>query len=110
MRRTVQKTIRRVTSRHNPIVARYRATARGDTPGSMLLDGAHLIAEALATGTRIQHAAVATEALERTDIHELVHEPRNRGVDVDTAAPSGIDDLIPRRLSSPLDGLCSLPS
>ena len=37
-----------LTSRHNPIVARYRAAAKGDLEGLLLLDGAHLVADALA--------------------------------------------------------------
>src|SRR5262249_13058369 len=54
----VPATSTRITSRHNPIVARYRAAARGDLDGRVLLDGAHLVADAIAAGMSIEHAAV----------------------------------------------------
>ena len=43
-----------ITSRQNPLVARFRAAARGERRGSLLLDGAHLVGEALDAG--VAHA------------------------------------------------------
>ena len=63
---------KRSRSRQNPLVARYRAAARGETPGVLLLDGAHLVAEALAAGVAIRHVAVTTDALKITEIGSLV--------------------------------------
>jgi RNA methyltransferase, TrmH family len=40
--------VRRITSRANPLVARFRDVARGRGPaGTVLLDGAHLVSEAI---------------------------------------------------------------
>jgi TrmH family RNA methyltransferase len=53
--------VRRITSRQNPLVARYRAVARGEVADTVLLDGVHLVADALAAGIPIRSAAVAIE-------------------------------------------------
>jgi len=53
--------VRRITSRQNPLVARYRAVARGEVADMVLLDGVHLVADALAAGIPIHSAAVAIE-------------------------------------------------
>jgi len=50
-----------ITSRQNPIVAQYRAAARGDD-GGLLLDGIHLISDALRAGIGIRHVAVTPAA------------------------------------------------
>ena len=47
----------RISSRQNPIVKRFREAARGERPGLMLLDGEHLLAEAL--DSRIELETVA---------------------------------------------------
>jgi TrmH family RNA methyltransferase len=50
----------RIASRHNPIVKRFREVARsGSSAGAMLLDGEHLLEEALAAGVPIEVAAFA---------------------------------------------------
>jgi len=47
----------RISSRQNPVVKRFREVARGGSREWMLLDGAHLIEEALNSGVRIDVAA-----------------------------------------------------
>ena len=59
------RAMEKITSRKNPAVARYRAAAAGDLDGQMLLDGAHLVGDALASGIRIRDAVVAADALDR---------------------------------------------
>ena len=50
----------RISSRQNPIVKRFRAIA--DTPGEyLLLDGEHLLEEALAAGIDVEVVAVADD-------------------------------------------------
>src|SRR6476661_6333725 len=61
-----------ITSRQNPHVARFRAAARGDVGGVMLLDGAHLVSDAIAAGVTFQVAAVTPAAHEEPDIRTLV--------------------------------------
>lgn len=53
----------RIASRHNPIVKRFRDLARaGSSADAMLLDGEHLIEEALSAGVPIEVAALADRA------------------------------------------------
>jgi TrmH family RNA methyltransferase len=54
-----------INSRRNPVVARFRALAReGDPAGSaVILDGAHLVAEARASGLEFDVVAVAASRL-----------------------------------------------
>src|SRR5262245_16858988 len=52
----------RITSRHNPIVKRFRELSRAHGPdrdAEVLLDGAHLVHEALAAGVTVEMAAFA---------------------------------------------------
>jgi TrmH family RNA methyltransferase len=59
------KDVRRITSRANPLVARFRDAARGRGPdGTVLLDGAHLVEEALASGVRLDIVAVSDAVLD----------------------------------------------
>jgi len=54
--------VEQITSRRNPIVAKFRDIARSATPtgSTVLLEGPRLIEEALAAGVRIDLAAVST--------------------------------------------------
>ena len=67
--------MQRITSRQNPVVAQYRAAARGEAEGILLLDGIHLVGEAVDAGVRLSHVMVSSEALERHDLvfDEVVH-------------------------------------
>src|SRR6266542_1623834 len=47
----------RITSRQNPLVKQFRDVTRGDVAGAMLLDGEHVIDEALSSGVVIDVAA-----------------------------------------------------
>lgn len=54
------KPMERISSRHNPIVRQFRAVA--DAPReAMLLDGAHLLEEALASGMSVEVVALREE-------------------------------------------------
>lgn len=57
-----------INSRHNPLVARYRAAARGEAADLVLLDGAHLLTEALDAGVPIHVVAFTSEAAERPEV------------------------------------------
>jgi TrmH family RNA methyltransferase len=94
-----------VTSRQNPIVARFRAAARRDRPDRLLLDGAHLIEEALAAGIHIVEAAVAAP---RADVADLAARLRRRGIAVTTVSTPVMEALSPVRSSSPIAALAEL--
>jgi len=70
-----------ITSRQNPIVVRYRAAARGENPDWILLDGAHLIGEALAAGVAMAEAAVTATAGDRA-LSDIRSELERAGVEV----------------------------
>jgi TrmH family RNA methyltransferase len=55
----------RISSRQNPIVRRFRdaAAGRGETAGLLLLDGAHLVEDAIAAGIPLEIAAFAERHL-----------------------------------------------
>ncbi len=100
----------RITSRQNPVVTRYRAVARGDIDGLCLLDGAHLVNDAIAAGLTIEHAAVDVNAAERREIAQLVSSLRAQGCDAVTVTAPVMDALSPVRSSSPIVAIGRRPS
>ena len=99
-----------VASRQNPLVAQYRAAARGETPDVLLLDGVHLVSEALAAGVRIRHAAVKTDAMNITEIGLLVDKLTRSKAEVVMASASVMDALSPVRSSSSVVALADRPA
>jgi TrmH family RNA methyltransferase len=98
-----------ISSRQNPLVARYRAVARGEMPGVLLLDGVHLVAEALAAGAPIRHVAVKTDALKITEIGSLVDTLTRSKADVVAVSAPVMDALSPVRSSSTIVALADRP-
>lgn len=101
--------MRRVTSRQNRSVARFRAVARGGDQRLLLLDGAHLVADALAAGLRLEHVLVGAEALSNRDIERLVEDASARRVDVALASASVMAAVSPVRSASPIVALAERP-
>jgi RNA methyltransferase, TrmH family len=101
--------MQRITSRQNAMVNRYRAAARGEEPGLMLLDGAHLVAEALAARLHLEHLAVAAEAIERGDIKPILHAAERAGVTIAAATAPVIAAVSPVRSSSAVVALAARP-
>lgn len=84
-----------VTSRQNPVVKRFREAARPGRPGgSALLDGAHLIGEALDAAIALEVVAFSSEAVERRHA-ELAGRCRAAGAQVLTVAPSLLESMTP---------------
>jgi hypothetical protein len=53
------QTLRRISSRSNPLVTRFREAARGrGAPGVILLDGEHLVEEALDSAVTLDTVAI----------------------------------------------------
>ena len=67
------------TTRSSPAIA---PSARGEAPDRLLLDGPHLVADALAAGLPLESAAVLSTALERPEIRTLMAALERAGVDV----------------------------
>jgi RNA methyltransferase, TrmH family len=106
----VPATSTRITSRHNPIVARYRAAARGDLDGLVLLDGAHLVNDAIAGGITIEHAAVDVNASESDEVARLLASLRSKHVETVSVTAPVMDALSPVRSSSAIVAIARRPS
>jgi RNA methyltransferase, TrmH family len=98
-----------ISSRQNAAVGRYRAAARGGGAPLLLLDGTHLVDEALAAGVRLKEALVAAHALERHDISTLAGRLQRAGVDVSSASAPVMDAVSPVRSASAIVALAERP-
>ena len=87
----------KIASRQNAIVARYKAVAHGDVTELLLLDGVHLVQDALDAGIVIEHAAVDVGAAERGDIKRLAAALKAKSVETVTATAPVMGALSPVR-------------
>src|SRR5256885_330884 len=85
-----------ITSRQNPIVSRFRDAANGDGT-SVLLDGAHLVADAIAANAAIALAAVTTVSRAKPEIAAIADSLAQRGVEVTTVGVSVMNAISPVR-------------
>jgi RNA methyltransferase, TrmH family len=99
-----------ITSRQNPIVARFRDAARGEDGAVMLLDGAHLVGDAVRAGVAVQIAAVTPAALEAGDLQPLVTALGEQGVEVALVSAPVMDAISPVRSSSAIVALAERPA
>ena len=88
----------RISSRQNAMVKRFREVARGGHPHLMLLDGAHLLNEAVAAGIPIEAAGFA----DRTGHEQLMRAAADSGADVFHVTEQDSKDLIRRLALSPV--------
>ena len=116
--------MRSITSRQNPVVARFRALAESADPtgARLLLDGVHLVRDAQESGHAFEIAAVSASRLASDSEEALIARSlRRAGVDVIEApdsvlaamspvrTPSGIVAIVSRRPT--LAGeMCGLPN
>jgi RNA methyltransferase, TrmH family len=99
-----------ISSRHNPIVARYRDAARGESEGVLLLDGAHLVDDALAAGVRIREAAITGTAEDDAQLRALIAALEDAGVEVVVVTTAVMDALSPMRSPSAIVALADRPA
>jgi RNA methyltransferase, TrmH family len=102
--------MRRITSRQNPVVARSRAAARGELDGVLLLDGAHLVSEALAAGVHLREAIVDGGSTARAEIAALIEQLSRAGVDVAAAPAAVMHAISPVRSPSAVVALGDRPA
>ena len=98
-----------IASRQNPIVARYRAAAHGDTDDVMLLDGVHLVSDALGAGVTLREAAVTAAADANDEVQALVKTLGRARVNVVTVTTAVMNALSPVRSSSVIVALADRP-
>jgi RNA methyltransferase, TrmH family len=108
--RIVPYGVRRIASRQNPIVARFRAAARGETDGAMLLDGLHLLTDALDAGIRLREAAVAADDADRPELRGIVARLEREGVETSVAVAPVMAALSPVRSSSAVVAIADRPA
>ena len=102
--------MKRITSRQNALVARYRAVAQGAEPNLMLLDGLHLVADAAAAGLRVRHVMIASDAVDRRDRHALIALPETNGADIAAASAPVMAAASPVRSASPIVAIADRPA
>jgi RNA methyltransferase, TrmH family len=95
-----------ITSRQNPLVARFKAAADHDAQW-MLLEGAHLLTEALEAGLAVDCVAVDPDRLAGGDLDALARAlPVDRLV---TVSRSVLDAMSPVRTPSGIVALAARP-
>jgi len=96
--------VRRISSRSNPLVSRFRDAARGRGPeGIVLLDGEHLVSEALASGVELETVALTDAAVEHC--HALCARLEDASVAVVTVADAVMSAVTPVRQPSGIAAL-----
>jgi TrmH family RNA methyltransferase len=98
-----------LTSRRNPVVARYRDVAHGDADGLLLLDGSHLVADALAANVTIEHAVVAATSTDDVEIRPLLALLSARGIDTALASSAVMAGVSPLRSPSAIVAIARRP-
>jgi TrmH family RNA methyltransferase len=100
----------RISSRQNAVVKRFRQLAGGDPTGeSMLLDGEHLVREAIASGIRIEVAAFA-EWLANGPTAEMIDALARSGARVVTITDQVLGAVSPVRQPSGVAAIAERPS
>jgi TrmH family RNA methyltransferase len=95
--------VRTISSRHNPVVAAFRDLAASPDPAGrrVLLDGAHLVGEALDAGLGFEVILVAASRRTRgTEAARLARELEQRGLPVVEADDRAFDAVSPVRSPS----------
>jgi RNA methyltransferase, TrmH family len=95
----------RISSRQNPLVKQFRDVARGDVAGAMLLDGEHVIDEALESGVTIDVAAFG----ERLGQGPLADRVRRAGVKIVLVTDAVLDAISPVKTPSGVVGIARRP-
>jgi TrmH family RNA methyltransferase len=99
----------RISSRQNALVSKYRSVAAGEEHGLLLLDGVHLVADALAAQVPLTHAVVAADAAANGEIRELIAQAERAGAAVVTATAPVMRAVSPVRSASPIVALAARP-
>jgi TrmH family RNA methyltransferase len=105
--------VRRISSRQNPLVQAFRELARTPEPGGrrLLLDGAHLVQEALAAGLAFETVVVSSASLQTdTDVARLARALDAHGVDVVEAPDEVCAAISPLTTPSGLTAIGLRPS
>ena len=103
------KRVQHISSRQNALVARYKGVASGEDHGLMLLDGLHLIVEAMAARVAITDVLVSSEVSDRADIQPIVDDIQRAGASVVVGSAPVLRAVSPVRSASPIVALAARP-
>lgn len=96
--------LKTITSRHNPLVAMFRAAERSGRTDRryLLLDGLHLIGEAHQAGLPLEVVVLSISLLRQRDatVHRLVRHLETSGVEIVAASANVVDAVSPVRSPS----------
>ena len=98
-----------ISSRHNPLVARFRAAAHNEDETAVLLDGVHLVAEAIDAGLRIEHAIVGHGEARSAEVAGLLPRLENSGTSISEGTSAVLSAVSPVRSSSEIVALARRP-
>jgi RNA methyltransferase, TrmH family len=101
--------MQRISSRHNPTVTLCRDIARGKLSTQILLDGAHLVSEAVAADIRVHQIIVASDALSNAHIKTLLGICAGRRVPIAAASAAVMSAISPVRSSSEIVAIAKRP-
>ncbi len=101
--------MQRISSRHNPLVTRCRDIAHGKLSTEILLDGAHLVSEAVAADIRVTQVIVASDALSNTDVKTLVGICDSRRLPIAIASAAVMSAISPVRSASEIVAITKRP-
>lgn len=96
-----------ITSRRHPLVRRVRAAADGHA-GEVLLEGPHLVAEALAGACTVRLVVASEEAAQRPEGAGLLARAAAHGVPVQRVTAAVLDAVSPTRTPAGVLALASL--
>lgn len=99
-----------LSSRRHPLVRAFRAAARGGPGAPLLLDGWHLVGDAVAAGLRLRQVVVAaSDGARRPAEAALLAALRTRGVPVREAAAPVLAAVSPVRAPTGIVALAERP-
>ena len=99
-----------ITSRQHALVARFRAAARRHDADVLLLDGVHVVSDAVEAGIRIEQVAMTAAAREDPELRPLIEKLARAGVAIATVSSPVMDAISPVRSSSAIAALGKRPA
>jgi TrmH family RNA methyltransferase len=90
-------------------VLRFKAAARGDGDGLLLLDGAHLVGDAVACGLEVRHVMVSVDGVLDAALGPLLEQLSSAEVDLIEASSSVMAAVSPVRTPSAIVALAVRP-